>query len=92
MTNVKAVTAVVDVTVPAATSPAVNPVAKVAQRAAVDAQKAATLRVAVAHAVAVADAVDAQIAQRRVKVKVKDKDSASVLTKTAVLWTPANQA
>jgi hypothetical protein len=52
----------------------------------VDAQKAATLRVAVAHAVAVADVVDALIAQRRVKV------SASVLIKTAVLWTPANQA
>jgi hypothetical protein len=68
----------------------VNPVAKVAQRAAVDAQKAATLRVAVAHAVAVADVVDALIAQRRVKVKVKV--SASVLIKTAVLWTPANQA
>ncbi len=71
-----------DVTVPAAMSHAVNPVAKAAQKAVADAQKPA---MAAAHAVAVVDVVVALTAQRKVKA------NASVLTRKVVLWTPANQ-
>lgn len=84
-TNVKAATAVVAVTVPAATSHAVSPVAKVAQKAVADALKPVKRLVAAVHAVAVVVVEAAQTAQRKVKA------NASVLTRKVVLWTPANQ-
>ncbi len=84
-TNVKAATAVVAVTVPAATSHAVSPVAKVALKAAVDALKPVKRLVAAEHAVAVVVVEAAQTAQRKVKA------NGSVLTRKVVLWTPANQ-
>lgn len=82
--NVKAATVVVAVTAPAATSHAVNPVAKVALKAVADALKPARQQVAAVHAVAVVDAVVALTAQRKAKV------NANVLTRKVVLWTPAN--
>ena len=83
-TNVKAAKVVVDVMAPAATSHAVNPVAKVAQRAVADALKLAKALAHAVHAVAVADAVVALTAQRKAKV------NANVLTKRVAQWTPAN--
>jgi uncharacterized protein YegJ (DUF2314 family) len=77
---------VVDVTEPAATSHAVNPVAKVAQKAVEDAQKPS---MAAVHAVVVVDAVVAVTAQRKAKVRVRV--NASVLTKRVAPWTPVNQ-
>jgi hypothetical protein len=82
---VKAATVVVAVTAPAATNRAVNPVAKVAQKAVADALKPVKRLVAAVHAVAVVDAVVALTAQRRAKVNVSD------LTRKVVLRTLANQ-
>ena len=73
------------VTAPAATSHAVNPVVKVAQKAVADALKLAKALAHAVHAVAVADAVVAPTVQRKAKV------NASALTKRVVPWTPANQ-
>lgn len=84
-TNVKAARVAVAVTVPAAMSHAVNPVAKAAQKAVADALKPAKRLVAAEHAVAVVVVEAAQTAQRKVKA------NASVLTRKVVLWTPANQ-
>ena len=72
------------VTAPAATSHAVNPVVKVAQKAVADALKLAKALAHAVHAVAVADAGVALTAQRKAKV------NANVLTRKVVLWTPAN--
>ena len=84
-TNVKAARVVVAVTAPAATSHAVNPVVKVAQKAVADALKLAKALAHAVHAVAVADAVVALTAQRKAKV------NANVLTRKVVQWTPASQ-
>jgi len=81
---VKAAKVVVDVTAPAAMSHAVNPVAKVAQKAVADALKPAKALAHAVHAVAVADAVVAVTAQRKAKA------NASVLMVKVVQQTPAN--